>query len=136
MPGRRHAERKTRLTSGTRFRLVCLQRLQKSVDQTLRGADKLLWSRKTALLNVVDEGSEAGYALGLHLFLQLVKITVLFGVPRVRWWVVAENVFGEQELEGIAARGNIEITQHQNASGKYMEYFDEGSKEKYVPTVS
>tara|TARA_Y100001934_G_scaffold283586_1_gene404528 strand:+ start:6095 stop:7606 length:1512 start_codon:yes stop_codon:yes gene_type:complete len=43
--------------------------------------------------------------------------------------------FGEQELEGIAARGNFDLTQHQNASGKSMEYFDEERKEKYVPHV-
>lgn len=43
--------------------------------------------------------------------------------------------FGEQELEGIAARGNYDLMQHQGASGKTMEYFDEARKEKYVPHV-
>ena len=43
--------------------------------------------------------------------------------------------FGEQELEGIAARGNYDLIQHQEASGKPLEFFDEGRKEK-VPTLS
>lgn len=43
--------------------------------------------------------------------------------------------FGTQELEGIAARGDFDLTQHQKASGKSMEYFDEVAKCKYVPHV-
>lgn len=43
--------------------------------------------------------------------------------------------FGLQELEGIAARGDFDLTQHQKFSGKSMEYFDEEVKEKYVPHV-
>ncbi len=43
--------------------------------------------------------------------------------------------FGTQELEGIAARGAFDLTQHQNCSGKSMEYFDEETKEKYIPHV-
>lgn len=43
--------------------------------------------------------------------------------------------FGVQELEGIAARGCFDLTQHQNASGKTLEYFDEESKRKYLPHV-
>lgn len=43
--------------------------------------------------------------------------------------------FGTQELEGIAARGNFDLTQHERSSGKSMEYFDEVSKKKYVPHV-
>jgi len=43
--------------------------------------------------------------------------------------------FGEQELEGIAARGNYDLMQHQGASGKPLEFFDEARKEKYVPHV-
>ena len=40
--------------------------------------------------------------------------------------------FGEHELEGIAARGNFDLTQHQEHSGKNLEYFDEERKEKYL----
>ena len=43
--------------------------------------------------------------------------------------------FGEHELEGIAARGNFDLTQHQEHSGKNLEYFDEERKEKYLPHV-
>ena len=43
--------------------------------------------------------------------------------------------FGTQELEGIAARGDFDLTQHQQFSGKSMEYFDEEAKAKYVPHV-
>jgi len=43
--------------------------------------------------------------------------------------------FGEHELEGIAARGNFDLTQHQQHSGKNLEYFDEVRKEKYLPHV-
>jgi glycyl-tRNA synthetase len=43
--------------------------------------------------------------------------------------------FGTQELEGIAARGDFDLTQHQKFSGKSMEYFDEEAKLKYVPHV-
>jgi glycyl-tRNA synthetase len=43
--------------------------------------------------------------------------------------------FGTQELEGIAARGDFDLSQHQKHSGKSLEYFDEESKSKYVPHV-
>jgi len=43
--------------------------------------------------------------------------------------------FGTQELQGVAARGCYDLTQHAAASGKSMEYYDEVTKEKYVPHV-
>lgn len=43
--------------------------------------------------------------------------------------------FGVQELWGIAARGNYDLTQHANASGKPQEIFDEDTKKKFVPHV-
>ena len=43
--------------------------------------------------------------------------------------------FGLQELEGVAYRPNYDLSQHQNASGKSLEYFDEETKEKFVPHV-
>ncbi len=43
--------------------------------------------------------------------------------------------FGVQELWGIAARGNYDLTQHANASGKPQELFDEATKKKIVPHV-
>ena len=43
--------------------------------------------------------------------------------------------FGTQELEGIAARGNYDLTQHQKFSGKSMEVFDQEANTRYVPHV-
>ena len=43
--------------------------------------------------------------------------------------------FGEHELEGIAARGDFDLRQHQEHSGKSMEFFDENLKAKYIPNV-
>ncbi|MBR4515721.1 MAG: glycine--tRNA ligase [Lachnospiraceae bacterium] len=39
------------------------------------------------------------------------------------------------ELWGIADRTNYDLTQHQNTSGESMEYFDDETKEKYIPYV-
>lgn len=39
------------------------------------------------------------------------------------------------DIQGVAARGCYDLTQHQDSSGKSMEYFDERSKTKYVPHV-
>jgi glycyl-tRNA synthetase len=46
-----------------------------------------------------------------------------------------EFPFGIQELEGIAHRGNYDLSQHAKASGKPLEYFDEETKQKYLPEV-
>ncbi|HVW19703.1 MAG TPA: glycine--tRNA ligase [Opitutaceae bacterium] len=43
--------------------------------------------------------------------------------------------FGVQELWGIAARGNYDLSQHAKASGKPLEYFDEATKKKFTPHV-
>jgi glycyl-tRNA synthetase len=39
------------------------------------------------------------------------------------------------ELEGIANRGDFDLTQHANHSGEKLEYFDQGNGERYVPYV-
>lgn len=49
--------------------------------------------------------------------------------------IMFEFPFGVQELQGVAARGDFDLTQHQTVSGKSMEYFDEATKKKYVPHV-
>ncbi|MCE9625773.1 MAG: glycine--tRNA ligase [Deltaproteobacteria bacterium] len=46
-----------------------------------------------------------------------------------------EFPFGFAELEGIANRSNYDLTQHIKTSGKDLRYFDEQTKEKYVPAV-
>jgi len=43
--------------------------------------------------------------------------------------------FGLQELEGVAYRTDYDLSQHQNASGKSLEYFDEETKQRFVPHV-
>jgi len=42
---------------------------------------------------------------------------------------------GWAELEGIANRGNYDLVQHAKSSGKSLEYFDDETKEHYVPYV-
>lgn len=46
-----------------------------------------------------------------------------------------EFYFGWQELEGIADRSNYDLSQHIKHSGKDLSYFDEATKEKFVPAV-
>jgi glycyl-tRNA synthetase len=46
-----------------------------------------------------------------------------------------EFPFGIQELEGIAYRTDYDLSQHQKASGKPLEYFDEETKTKFIPHV-
>jgi glycyl-tRNA synthetase len=43
--------------------------------------------------------------------------------------------FGRQELEGVAYRTDYDLSQHQKASGKSLEYFDEETKERFIPHV-
>ncbi len=40
-----------------------------------------------------------------------------------------------QELEGVAHRGCFDLTQHAQHSGKDLSYFDDESKERFLPTV-
>jgi len=42
---------------------------------------------------------------------------------------------GWSELEGIANRGDFDLTQHAKHSGEKLEYFDPQTKERYVPHV-
>ncbi len=43
--------------------------------------------------------------------------------------------WGWGELEGIANRGDYDLTQHATASGEKLEYFDQASGARYVPHV-
>lgn len=43
--------------------------------------------------------------------------------------------FGWGELWGVASRTDFDLTQHQNTSGKSLEYFDQETNEKYLPYV-
>lgn len=46
-----------------------------------------------------------------------------------------EFPFGWGEIEGIHNRTNFDLTQHSNYSGKSLEYFDDETKEKYIPYI-
>src|SRR5207249_9320540 len=43
--------------------------------------------------------------------------------------------FGQQELEGVAYRTDYDLSQHRTASGQSLEYFDEETKQKFIPHV-
>lgn len=43
--------------------------------------------------------------------------------------------FGLQELEGVAARGNYDLSRHSEYSGKTLEYFDQETNERFIPHV-
>ena len=43
--------------------------------------------------------------------------------------------FGRKELYGLAYRGDFDLASHQKASGQSMEYFDEETREKFIPHV-
>ena len=43
--------------------------------------------------------------------------------------------FGCQELEGVAYRTDYALSKHQEHSGRPIEYFDETTKEKFIPHV-
>ncbi len=43
--------------------------------------------------------------------------------------------WGWDELEGIANRGNFDLTQHATHSGEKLDYFDPATNERYVPHV-
>jgi len=42
---------------------------------------------------------------------------------------------GWSEIEGIANRGNFDLTQHSKHSGKTLDYFDEEKNERFIPYV-
>ena len=46
-----------------------------------------------------------------------------------------EFPIGWSELEGIANRGDFDLTQHAAHSGEKLEYFEQQTKERYVPHV-
>jgi len=46
-----------------------------------------------------------------------------------------EFPFGVQELEGVAYRTDYDLGVHQKGSGKPLEYFDEETKERFLPHV-
>lgn len=51
------------------------------------------------------------------------------------WDLEYEFPFGWKELEGIADRGNFDLSQHEKVSGKDLNIFDEETKQKFLPNV-
>jgi glycyl-tRNA synthetase len=51
------------------------------------------------------------------------------------WDIQYEFPFGWNELEGVHYRGDYDLSQHQKYSGVDMTYFDEETKERFVPHV-
>ena len=45
------------------------------------------------------------------------------------------GTLGFQEIEGVHNRGDFDLTQHQQFSGKKLEYFDQPNNKRYVPYV-
>lgn len=45
------------------------------------------------------------------------------------------GTLGFQEIEGIHNRGDFDLTQHQQFSGKKLEYYDQQANKRYVPYV-
>jgi glycyl-tRNA synthetase len=45
------------------------------------------------------------------------------------------GTLGFQEIEGVHNRGDFDLTQHQQYSGKKLEYFDQINNKRYVPYV-
>ena len=45
------------------------------------------------------------------------------------------GTLGHQEIEGIHNRSDFDLTQHQQYSGKKLEYFDQPNNRRYVPYV-
>ncbi|NQV88496.1 MAG: glycine--tRNA ligase [Parcubacteria group bacterium] len=51
------------------------------------------------------------------------------------WDIQYEYPFGWNELEGVHYRGDYDLSQHQKFSGVDLSFFDEETKERYIPHV-
>jgi glycyl-tRNA synthetase len=54
---------------------------------------------------------------------------------RAAYDIEYEFPFGWNEIEGIHNRGDFDLTNHQKASGKKLEYFDQAANTRYLPNV-
>ena len=52
---------------------------------------------------------------------------------KAAWDIEYNAPFGWKECEGIHHRGDWDLSQHQKFSRQDMSYFDEETKEKYIP---
>ena len=70
-----------------------------------------------------------------HLMLRAHEATELSHYSTATSDVEYRFPIGWSELEGVANRGNFDLTQHTEHSGQKLEYFDQASGETYVPHV-
>ena len=54
---------------------------------------------------------------------------------RAAYDIEYEFPFGWQEIEGVHNRGSYDLTNHQAASGKKLEYFDQAANTRYIPEI-
>jgi glycyl-tRNA synthetase len=54
---------------------------------------------------------------------------------KAAWDIEYNAPFGWKECEGVHHRGDWDLSQHQRFSGQDMSYFDEETREKYIPWV-
>jgi glycyl-tRNA synthetase len=54
---------------------------------------------------------------------------------RAAYDIEYEFPFGWQEIEGVHDRGVFDLTNHQNATGKKLEYFDQAANARYLPEI-
>ena len=54
---------------------------------------------------------------------------------RAAWDIEYNTPFGWKECEGVHHRGDWDLSRHQQFSGQDMSYFDEETKEKFIPWV-
>lgn len=54
---------------------------------------------------------------------------------RVAWDIEYETPFGWKECEGIHHRGDWDLSRHSQFSGQDLSYFDQETKEKFIPWV-
>ncbi len=54
---------------------------------------------------------------------------------KAAWDIEYKTPFGWRECEGIHHRGDWDLSRHQQFSGQDLSYFDEETKEKYIPWV-
>ena len=90
--------------------------LDKWLEDRLAWYEKIGIARKKIHVLTVQDADRAFYSKGTY--------DLEFEFP-----------FGIQELEGIAYRTDYDLSKHQEASGKPLDYFDEETKTKYIPHV-
>jgi glycyl-tRNA synthetase len=56
-------------------------------------------------------------------------------IPKARSTSNTSFPLGGRSLEGVAYRTDYDLQQHIKASGKPLDYFDEETKERFVPHV-